>query len=335
MLHGNSANGRGVRLAAKIAAAAAGVGALGYAALRLRDREQFRLDDDARARAPGSFLSLSEGVTHDEDRGPRDAQPVILIHGFSVPGYIWDATVPALEAAGFRVVRYDIYGRGYSDRPRSRYDRDLFETQLRELLDGLDLRKPVDLVGLSMGGAIAAGFTARHPERVRRLVLVDPYAARQRIGPLAIRGLGEYLAAVHYVPAMVRRQHRDVRDTPWFANWVDAYRDQVAYRGFRRALLATARDFIARDPIALFEGAAKAGKPTLLIWGEHDTTVPVEASARLRELMDPEYLLVRGAGHVPHAQRPDVVNPALVEFLARPGLPRVGEPGGREDAMNE
>jgi pimeloyl-ACP methyl ester carboxylesterase len=298
-------------------AAAAGLGIAALLAARLRDPERRRLDGEVRARAPGSFQRLAHGWTHYEDRGPRAGQPVILIHGFSVPAYIWDATVPALAESGFRVIRYDLYGRGYSDRPRTSYGRELFEAQLSGLLDALEIRSPVDLVGLSMGGAIAAGFTDRHPERVRRLVFIDPYTVRRRIGPLAIRGVGEFLATVHFVPALLRRQHGDVRDTPWFSPWVAAYRDQSELQGFRRALLATARDFIGREPLPLFEAAARHDKPTLLIWGERDTTVPVAASHRLREILDPEFILVRGAGHVPHAQRPDIVNPALVGFLKR------------------
>ncbi|MEN8375444.1 MAG: alpha/beta hydrolase [Gemmatimonadota bacterium] len=281
-----------------------------------RSRERAELDDDARERAPGDFVALPDGWTHYEELGPPDGQPVVLIHGFSVPAYVWDATVPALAEAGLRVIRYDVYGRGYSDRPRRSYDRNLFERQLVGLLEALGVERPADLVGLSMGGAIAAAVTDRYPHLVRRLVLIDPYAQRSPIGPLAIRGVGELLATTHFVPRLVRRQHRDVRDTPWYPRWVEAYREQVGYRGFRRALLGTARDFIDRDPRPLFEAAAARGKPTLLIWGEHDPTVPLAASVWLRELLEPEFLLVRGAGHVPHAQRPDVVNPVVVRFLA-------------------
>lgn len=299
------------------AAAAAGLAGAALVAARVLDLERRRLDGAARDRAPGSFVRLERGLTHYEDAGPRGGQPVILIHGFSVPGYIWDATVPALAAAGFRVVRYDIYGRGYSDRPSGPYDRELFESQLAQLLDALGIRRRVDLVGLSMGGTIAAGFTDRFPGRVRRLVYIAPYAARRRIGPLALPVVGEFLATVHFVPALLRRQHGDVRDTPWHGGWVDAYREQSEYHGFRRALLSTARDFIAREPLPLFEAAARHDKPTLLIWGARDTTVPVAAGRRLREILSPEFLLVRGAGHVPHAQRPDVVNPAIIAFLRR------------------
>jgi pimeloyl-ACP methyl ester carboxylesterase len=120
-------------------------------------------------------------MTHYEIAGPQVApsermrrRPVVFVHGFSVPSFVWEPSFRALADAGFRVVRYDLLGRGYSDRPRARYDQELFDHQLRDLIGALALEVPVDLVGLSMGGAIAVGFADRHPASVRRLVLIDP-----------------------------------------------------------------------------------------------------------------------------------------------------------------
>ncbi len=147
------------------------------------------LDDQARLAAPGEFIRLPDGMVHYELKGPADGQPVVLVHGFSVPYYIWDPTFPALAAAGFRVLRYDLFGRGYSDRPDLPYTMDLFVRQLRGLIEALQLKVPLDLVGLSMGGPISAGFTDRHPELVRKLCLLDP-AGFQTGKPLLYRLAG-------------------------------------------------------------------------------------------------------------------------------------------------
>ena len=81
------------------------------------DRESETLTDAVRSQVSGSFLRLADGVVHYELAGPPptvlDARTVVLIHGFSVPYYIWDPTFEALAQAGFRVLRYDLYGRGY------------------------------------------------------------------------------------------------------------------------------------------------------------------------------------------------------------------------------
>ena len=123
------------------------------------------LDDAARQQAHGQFIELSDGVVHYQLAGPPQGRTVVLVHGLITPSFIWDYNVPALTEAGFRVLRYDHYGRGFSDRPEVRYDRDLFDRQLLELLQRLNIEQPVDLVGLSMGGAVAVTFTDRHRSR--------------------------------------------------------------------------------------------------------------------------------------------------------------------------
>src|SRR5205823_8089824 len=140
----------------------------------VRNLEHAPLDDAARRGAPGSFVRLADGVTHYELTGPNTARTVVLLSGMSVPYYLWDPTHDALAAAGYRVLRYDYYGRGLSDRPDVEYDLNTYDRQLNELLDTLRIRGPIDLAGVSMGGVVAADFATKHPEHVRSLILVDP-----------------------------------------------------------------------------------------------------------------------------------------------------------------
>ena len=105
-------------------------------------------------------------MTHYDVSGPDSGRAIVLVHGFSVPYYIWDSTAKALAASGHRVIRYDEYGRGWSDRPAIVYNAELYERQLRDLLDSLRVQR-VDVAGVSMGGWVTATFVSRHPERVR------------------------------------------------------------------------------------------------------------------------------------------------------------------------
>jgi len=139
-----------------------------------RDQERDTLNDQTRAGIAGSFVRLPHGTIHYQLTGPESGRTVVLVHGFSVPYYIWDPTYDELVKRGFRVLRYDLYGRGYSDRPDEVYGPDLYDGQLNDLLSQLNVSGAVDLVGLSMGGPIVVTFAARHPEKVRSLTLVDP-----------------------------------------------------------------------------------------------------------------------------------------------------------------
>jgi triacylglycerol esterase/lipase EstA (alpha/beta hydrolase family) len=133
-------------------AALAGIVLLGGGYHVARNPERTALDAGARRGLGGQFLRLSDGLTHYEVPGPADGPLVVLVHGFSVPYYVWDSTVTALTSAGFRVLRDDLYGRGYSDRPALDYTADVFDRQLTELLDAVGRRRQVDVIGMSMGG---------------------------------------------------------------------------------------------------------------------------------------------------------------------------------------
>src|SRR6185436_7138871 len=109
-----------------------------------RNPERLTLDDTTRGQAPGKFVRLTDGTTHYRVDGPDSGRVVVLAHGFSVPLYIWDSTANALASAGFRVVRYDAYGRGWSDRPDIEYSDKVYERQVVELLDSLKINGKVD-----------------------------------------------------------------------------------------------------------------------------------------------------------------------------------------------
>jgi pimeloyl-ACP methyl ester carboxylesterase len=271
------------------------------------------LDDAARTQAYGSFVALSEGRTHFEDFG--NGQPVVLVHGFSAPAFIWDPTFAALTAADFRVLRYDLYGRGYSDRPDATYDLSLFIRQLDELLLAAGIPEPVHLVGLSMGGLVVSAFTAEYPERVGRVVLINPFNRRISIGVMRVPGLGEFLADVY---AMRRLPGEFAHEVPWpdqRQEWLDAYREQMTYRGFRHALLSTAREIIDHDPLPIYEDFAQTGPEVLVIAGTHDTLTPYSASERLAGMLGARLVTLPGVEHLAHEEKPLHVHNTIVDFL--------------------
>src|SRR5262245_18580294 len=149
-----------------IVAIAALVG-LGWRLYVYADIEQHELNDSARTTLPGRFARLSDGYTHYELGGPSGGPLIVMAAGFSVPYYIWDPTFTALTTAGFQVLRYDYYGRGYSDRPRIPFTDEMYVRQLDELLTETRLTVPIDLVGISFGGSVITNFADRYPDRVR------------------------------------------------------------------------------------------------------------------------------------------------------------------------
>lgn len=290
------------------------------------DMETLVLDDTLRASMPDhTFIRLSDGITHYAWAGPADGPVIVLVHGFAGGAFIWDRQFEALGEAGFRVLRYDLYGRGYSDRPRVRYDADLFDRQLIELLDALHVSGPVDIVGLSMGGAITVHFLDRHPERVRRYALIAPAGFPVEV-PLRYNAVqwpvfGEWLLKLLGDYTLRRNIARPFQGNPEEAAvFVALYTEPMRYKGYKRALLSTLRynPLLTLRPV--YERAGKHGHPGLLIWGDQDHVVPFANHVQLMQAIPHiEFHAVAGADHTVNYEVPDIVNPLLIAFLKQNG----------------
>ena len=285
--------------------------------------ETKELNDLTRQEASGSFVQLPSGTTHYELSNPEADQTVVLVHGFSVPYFIYDPTFEFLTRSGFRVLRYDLFGRGFSDRPQVRYNIDLFVHQLGDLLDALHLTQPVTPVGLSTGGPITASFTADYPERVNKLVLVDPVGAKPLpysgiLKAATLPGVGESILALVGSGGSAKNLASGFFDPEHIEEFQSRYMSQLQYKGFRRAILSTIRNHMLDPFLDVYRRVNEMDKPVLLFWGRKDTTVPFSHSHELRKLLPrAEFHAIENAGHIPHYEQPEEVNPILLEFLRR------------------
>jgi pimeloyl-ACP methyl ester carboxylesterase len=296
------------------------VAVVGRAALQVAfDRERTTLDAAARDTVSSKFARLSDGITEYELDGPNDGRTVVLLSGASVPFYIWDSTAAALAVNGFRVLRYNYYGRGFSDRPALRYDLAAYDRQLTELLDTLGIRGPVDVAGLSMGGPIAASFTDRHPDRVHTLTLVDPAIGVSRDTPLPLRIPGiATLAMTLGASAMAKGQLDDFAHPERYPDWVPRYEVQMRYKGFRRSIIETRRGDVMKRPPRSFTTLQRSAIPILLLWGKSDRTVPFAQSDSVRAALPrAEFHAIEGAAHLPNIEQAAVVDSIMLGFLRR------------------
>jgi pimeloyl-ACP methyl ester carboxylesterase len=289
-----------------------------YAWFKIADPERLELNDTVRASAPGRFVRLTDGYTHYDLSGPSAAPIVVLVAGFSVPYYIWDPTFDALVGAGFRVLRYDYYGRGFSDRPDVPYTQAFYVRQLTELLDSLQITGSIDLVGLSLGGAVVTGFADTFPDRVRSIIYIAPsFRTPGSLPPLASTpSLWNFAAAVVAERGWADEQPGDFLHPERFPDWADRYRVQMQYRGFRRARLSELVVNAAVDQSEELERVGAHPRRVLVIWGKQDPSVPFEASGPLLDTMPRARLVaVEDSGHLPQWEQPAITQTAILAFL--------------------
>ena len=284
------------------------------------DIEKNDLNDVTRAEIGGSFVRLPGGTTHYEISGPEAGQPVVLVHGSTIPMYVWDQQVNDLAKAGFCVLRYDQYGKGFSDRPEGSYSQEFYRKQLLELLDALKMRKPVDLVGLSMGGGLAVDFTANHPDLVRRLVLVAPMINSIKndtnIKLLRPPVWGEFLMRLVATNSLAKRAADLTSRSTKSSEYNRMFKEQTYYKGFERATLAMFRSDATTDYRQDYQVVGKQDRPILLIWGTLDEDITPEMVQMIKSSMPGlKFEQLDGVGHDPQVEVPDKFNQLVIDFL--------------------
>jgi pimeloyl-ACP methyl ester carboxylesterase len=280
------------------------------------------LDQNARNKAGGTFVQLDHGMVHYYLEGPDDAPIVVLIHGFSVPSYVWDPTTDFLNKSGYRTLRFDLYGRGYSDRPDLVYDITLFNEQVAGLLDHLQLNEPVTVVGLSMGGPIAARYVHQHSDRVNGVILLAPEVTQISNGDIFYMNIpvfGEYLMFAVLEPIILPKlQASDFMHPESYPDWEEKYRVQMQFKGTGRALLSTIRELVKINPEVEYQSLQGTGLPVLLVWGQADQTISHDQIEVLQQILpEMDVRIVEDAGHLVHYERSEEVNPELINFLDR------------------
>jgi len=280
--------------------------------------EDRRLDAATRRSLRGSFVALSDGVTHYELTGPDEGELAVLVGGLTIPLFYWDDLAARLHARGLRTLAYSAYGRGYSDRLTGSYDEALFVRQLAELTSALDLTPPRHVVGTSMGALVAMAYTSQYPDAVATLTVVGPagLATRPRpqrllrndlVGGFVARRFGRNLLEDHL--------GHNVRDPGRSAELVAMVRDAYRYEGSLYAFFQTLRDFPLYERQELFRRTGALGIPVLLVWGDDDKVTPVTHLDTVVELLRPRRThVITECGHMAPFERPRDVGDLLASF---------------------
>jgi len=168
---------------------------------------------------------------------------------------------------------------------------------------------------------VTGGFVRQHPERVRQVVLLAPQSedmgSDKRLSFVGLPGIGDYVFTVYILPfVMVDKKDAFIDYMPQ-SDWHDRYLDMMQYTGFRRALMSTLQEMTG-DPFEEYRIIGQLDRPVLLLWGDQDETVPIANAERLlAAIPQAEFHTIPGARHASFYERPEVVNPLIVDFFQR------------------
>ena len=135
--------------------------------------------------------------------------------------------------------------------------------------------------------------------------------------------IGEYLFTIYIGPHEIVDGKNEYDAYVPNSDWHDREMDALSYVGTRNALLSTLR-YMTGDPLIEYRGLAKLGCPVELLWGDQDHTVSIDYATQVKEAIPmAEYHVIQGAGHESEYEKPDVVNPLIVDFFIRPLSPAI------------
>lgn len=274
-----------------------------------------------RKHAQGKFIDLDGRSTHYVQRG--EGEPLILIHGFNMDINTWACNIEAL-AANHSVYAIDLWGLGYSTREPMDPGYPLYTEQLCLFMDALGIDKAT-LVGHSIGGGTAIYFAVQYPDRIDKLVLVDPTGIPN---PLPLRskfftlpGVGEFLLSINN-NYFRRKNLKDI----WFHE-KDRLTDEVfdditqfqKVEGSSEILLQILRKDFFHTLSKEINQLSLLEIPTLIIWGRHDASIPLEIGQEMHRILEGSlFEVIDNGGHMPNWDSPDQFNQLVLAFAGEP-----------------
>lgn len=274
----------------------------------LKEGKTFWTWDRERGSHSIHYLEKGEGSKH-----------VILIHGFRANTYTWKALLEPLTEAGFHVWALDLLGFGFSDKPNTNYNIELFLEQIEAFMAHKKIPH-AHFIGSSMGGGLSLWTALNMPNNVDSLTLIDALGYPLDL-PLYL-SIGKHFNQL-WTPflseTMVRKGiedlvfHKDsIKDEQ-----VEAYSLPYRFPGGAEAALYTLRSFDNQKLHDIHPRYAKEIKcPVLLIWGDNDTLIPLPHYDQFcNDFPHAHKHLIRNCGHLPHEEKPEEVRNIILFFL--------------------
>jgi pimeloyl-ACP methyl ester carboxylesterase len=272
------------------------------------------------------FVEVDGATIHFQEFGNPAHPTMILVHGYTASTYVWNAVAPMFADRGFHVFALDLIGFGYSDKP-AWFDYTI-QSQARMIARFMNVLGigQATLVGSSYGGAVSSVVTLDYPERVKKLVLVSAVINdRQKEHPLmklgSIPAIGEALTPFLMDSKILIKTRMKQTFSPENQHLVTDERINSVHRPLcaadgHNSVLQSARNW---DANRIEKDAHLIEQPTLLIWGEDDTVIPIGNGYKLhKSILNSRFVVFRKCGHLPSEEAPNNFVEIVSEFCNDP-----------------
>jgi pimeloyl-ACP methyl ester carboxylesterase len=269
------------------------------------------------AAPPSQFIAVDGLRIHYRDTGPKDAQVLLLLHGFGSSLQTWDYWAEQLEK-NYRVIRLDLPGFGLTGpNPNHDYSDEADLQTLTHFCDALRINE-LSVMGHSMGGKLAWNFAAASPQRVKRLVLMAPdgFPKKSEIGVRPYKASAVVSLMKYVLPKyLVKKSIEPAFDDPSALGEesLQRYYDMLRAPGVREAIIERGNQTVNTDPTDRLKRISAA---TLLLWGQSDQMIPPSNAKDYEQLlMYHETQILPHLGHLTQEERPAQALGVVQSFL--------------------
>ena len=264
-----------------------------------------------------NIVQLSNGFTYYKlDNKETNAIPVVLVHGFSVPSYIWDPTFELLSDKGYFVISLDLYGRGFSENVDEIYTDELFANQVIELLQKLNIDS-AKFLGLSNGGRVISKIADINPSIVEELIYVASSGFKyvEELNDKSVSEIEVSNFIKNNYPTISEGQLLDFKYPEKHSGWDIKYEELLKYKGFAKALISTRKNHYTMDSIHI--KIQNSDIPVSTIWGDSDQVVLYKDFEKRIDSILPKRkeFFILDSGHLPHMENPNEFNKILLSIL--------------------
>ena len=279
----------------------------------------------------GNFAELKNGNIYYQTFKSINpiGQTVVLVHGFSTPSIVWKGIVPYLTDAGFDVIAYDHYGRGFSSRPKVEYTKDFYVSTLKELINFLKIKQKIHLIGYSMGGPIVGYFANENPDQVISVNFIAPagymferesqsnFYLKILNTPLVNRYISVVFPSLMYGgSSSIKLTTNEDENKLSQVELNEAYKEQMRYEGFTRSLISTINNFNLLNTKEMYQELGKKNIRASVIWGDADQVVPISGLNSLKlDYPDISFKIIKNGHHDITYALPSIVAPFLSKQL--------------------
>ena len=258
------------------------------------------------------FVKVGSNKIRYLEEGGSDGH-ILLIHGLGASAERWSYVIPLLSKK-YHIIAPDLIGFGYSDKPSVDYTPEFFSKFIFDFLNVLGISK-TSMIGSSLGGQIVTECAITQSKVIEKIVLVSSSGFMKHSTPT----LDAYMLAALYPSQdgaktafqMMAGPHKEID-----ANTIDGFIQRMSLPNAKMAFMSTVLGF--RNSVYMGESLARIVAPTMVIWGKHDSLIPIKYSQEfLSSIKNCQFVEIDDCGHTPYVENPQKFSEVVLKFLCQ------------------